>query len=150
MEPELTAQCPEVVAAGERQQDTSQLERVHRISPTKCIGEELAAEGEVEAGPVADQIGTLTELGELGHGLERRRLAEEIGARDTGQPLDRERDRDARVDEELELAEGHPVLPEPDCADLDDPLTLGRQPGRLEVEGDDLGGHQAGGGVTAR
>lgn len=150
MEPELTAQCPEVVAGGERQQDAPELERVHRHSPTKGIGEELAAEGEVKGGPVADQLGILAELGELDHGLERGRLAGQIGARDTGQPLHRQRHRDARVDQELKLADGHPVLSETDGPDLDDPLALGRQPGGLEIEGDELDGHQMRGGVTAR
>ena len=150
MKSELTAEGPEIVTAGEREQDASELERVHRPSPTKGVGEDLAAEGKVEGGPVADQLGALAERGELGHGLERGRLTGQIGTRDTGQPLHRQRHRDARVDQQLELADGHPVLAEADGPDLDDPFTLGRQPGGLEIEGDELGGHQARGGVTAR
>jgi hypothetical protein len=122
---EQAGQSAEVVAAGEGKEDPGQLQRVHRLSPPKGVGKELDAEGEVEGCPVTHQLGPVAEIGELDHGLERGRLAGQVVTHDPGQPLNRKRHGHARIDEELELAEGYPVAPEADRPDLDDALALG-------------------------
>ena len=149
-ETEEAAEGAEVVAGGQREQDPRQLQGVDGPPPAEGGGEKLAAEGEVEGRPVADQVRALAEAGELGHRLDRRRLAGEVGGGDPGEALDRERHRDAGVDEELELAEALAAHSETDRTDLDHPLALRREPGGLEVEGDELGGHHAAGGGTDR
>ena len=149
-EAQQTGEGPEIVAGGDREQDAGQLEGVEGLAPPEAGGDELRAEGEVERRAVPDQLGALAEAGQLSHHLHRAGLTGQVRGADPGQPLDPEGHRDARVGEELQLADGAPVETEPDRPDLDDALGLGREAGGLEVERHELGGHHAAGGGTER
>ena len=149
-ETEQAGESPEIVAAGDREQDAGQLQGVEGIAPPEAVGEELRAEGEVEGRAVPDQLGALAEGGQLGHHLHRAGLTGQVRGADPGQPLDPEGHRDARVGEELQLADGAPVEAESDRPDLDDALGLGREAGGLEVERHELGGRHVTGGGTER
>ena len=60
-----TGESPEIVAAGDGEQDAGQLEGVEGLATPEAGGDELRAEGEVERRAVTDQLGALAEAGQL-------------------------------------------------------------------------------------
>ena len=93
--------------------------------------------------PWATSSAPVAEVGELGDALHGRRRAGDVRLGQPAEPLHRERDGDARVDEHLELADAPHRRVEAHRPDLEHAVGLRREAGGLQVEGDEVarGGH---------
>ena len=103
--PEPPAQQRETVALEGRQQDARQIEGVEDQPRAERVREERTEEEEIEGPTVSDQRRVAAEGGEPGRCLERRRRAQDVRIGEADQPLNRERDRDLRIDDQLHLVE---------------------------------------------
>jgi hypothetical protein len=152
---EQAAQDRQAVTRQQRHQDPDQVQGVEDGPAGEDFRQQVGAERDVEDRAVGDKLGAVAEVGELGDRLGGIQLSAEIRLADPGEPLDRQRDRHTRIDEYLEGCSRRAVEREADGADLDDLIAFGRQAGRLEIEGDQLGSglehaHAAGGGAAAK
>ena len=98
----------------------------------------MVEEADVEAGVVRGERCVAGEREEAADGELRTRCAAQLGVAQAGQPGDRRRERDPGLDERLERL-GDLERLDAHRADLAHAVARGREPGRLEVEDDELG-----------
>ena len=107
-------------------------------APAREALELVLEEGDVEARVVRDEHGVARELEEAADGDLRARRAAQVLVPDPRQRGDVRRQEDAGIHERLErVRDREPAYA--DGADLADPARARREPGRLEVEDDELG-----------
>ena len=87
---------------------------------------------------MGQQPGVADEVAQVRHHLAQPRRRGQLVVGDAGHAADHGRKADAGVDQGVEPAQ-HLAAPEADGADLDDVVGGRAQPGRLQVEADDLG-----------
>ena len=132
------AQEREAVALEGRQQDPREVERVEDQPRPERLGEQRSQEEQVEGAAVGDQRGVAAEIGEPRGRLGRRRAAEDVVVGEADEALDGEGDRHLRIDDHLELVDRTHRLVVAHRADLEDAIAARREPGGLEVEGDEM------------
>ena len=120
--------------ARERGRAERRLRQAPAVHPQQLLLEEAL----VEAGVVGDEERVAGEVEEaIDHARDGRRLPQ-LRLAQAGEAGDRRRERDSRVDEGLEGVDGLERA-HANGADLADAVARGREPGRLEVEDDELG-----------
>ncbi len=132
-------------APGERRRAERRLGQASTVSQEQLPLDEAL----VEAGVVRDEQVVACEAEEAPEDGRDGRRTPQLLAAQAGEAGDRLRERDARVDERLERVD-ELERPDADGADLADAVACGREPGRLQVEDDELGLFQQAGRVVLR
>ncbi len=135
---EAAAEEREAVALVGREQDAGEVERVVDEARSEVLGEQRAQEQQVERAAVGDKRCVTAKLVELQRALAGRRRADDVVVGEADEALYRQRNRHLRIDDHLELADRTECSVVAHGADLEDSITPRREPGRLEIEGDQV------------